>query len=183
MRESIRIAVAVVLVLPSVAQGYEIEWSVIAAGGGAGAGGDYELLGTIGHGAPPAGADGYELSAGFWGNGALCAEVGGVPRIAAGRVGSELQLSWQAVPAAVHYDVVTGDLSLLRAGAGAFGGAVDGCVADGVTGFSALTAIDGIPRFYLVRAVACAGSSYDSDGASQSAGRDLEIAQSAQSCP
>ena len=36
---------------------------------------------------------------------------------------------------------------------------------------------------YLVRAVACAGSSSESGGANQSDARDLEIAQSTQSCP
>lgn len=49
--------------------GFDLSWWTVDGGGGASAGGGYELSGTIGQpdAGPAHGGSGYELAGGFWG--------------------------------------------------------------------------------------------------------------------
>jgi len=95
-------------------------------------------------------------------------------------------LSWPAQSLASGYDVVSGDLGILRQSGGNFAAATTSCLADD----SAATHIDhstlvpgpGDARFFLVRAVNCSGpGSYD-EGYSQVAPRDGGIEASPGRC-
>ena len=114
-----------------------------------------------------------------------CLAPAGSPALSAAKSGADLQLSWTGIPGATTYDVVRGDLALLRAG-GDFAAAVLGCAANDVAGTSAIYSGDPAPGqadWFLVRPLACLDGSYDSDGPYQQAARDAGIAASASTCP
>jgi len=95
-------------------------------------------------------------------------------------------IEWVPLAAAQSYDVVYGDLQVLRANAGDFSTATQGCLADDTAATSAV--VDTTPGFgqgvwYLVRGNNCGGAgSYDGD-AGQIGSRDAAIAASSQACP
>jgi hypothetical protein len=74
------------------------------------------------------------------------------------------------------YDLVRGDVAVLRSSGGDFGSAANTCLADDAPGTSITD--DGAPKpgeafFYLVRGVSCAGSgTFDGTGAGQQGSRD-----------
>jgi len=76
------------------AQPYSIDWHQIAAGGGTGTGGTYQLSGTIGlHDASGAlTGNGYSLTGGFWSFYAL--QTPGAPLLAITYAGNEAIVSW-----------------------------------------------------------------------------------------
>lgn len=92
-------------------------------------------------------------------------------------------LSWDSGLEAGGYDVVTGDLSVLRATGGNFAMATGACLGDGVHDQTLSYAGGpgaGQAMFVLVRARA---STYDTDAASQVRSRDPGISGSPLSCP
>ena len=96
-------------------------------------------------------------------------------------------LSWAPIATATSYDVVRGDLGILRTSAQRFTAATQGCLGNDVaatpiTDSNPLAA--GAGRWYLVRATAggVAGT-YDSDSPRQVASRDAGIAASPNRCP
>ena len=110
----------------------------------------------------------------------------GAPLLTMQAAGTDASLSWTPLVAATAYDVVRGDLALLRSSSGDFTPSTIGCAGNDVTGTS-LTFPDDPGsggHWYLVRAVNCRGvGSYDSGASSQSGSRDAEIAASASPCP
>lgn len=123
-----------------------------------------------------------------------CAGAGYTGALAAAKLGGATEISWTA-GGAVRYDLVRGDLGVLRATAGNFTQALDAIVpAADVCLLNDSTAVSttdtrpdpaaGQGYFYLVRAVSgCgAGGTFDA-GASQVGSRDAEIAAAAGSCP
>ncbi len=97
-------------------------------------------------------------------------------------------ITWPARAHAVGYDILTGDLGLLRDTGGDFGAAVSACLGDDVAeteiGHAAIPA-PGQGFFYLVRPVVSAENvgSYDVEGKSGQFGdRDAPIAASAARC-
>jgi len=97
----------------------------------------------------------------------------------------DIELTWDPVTGASGYDVVRGRLSVLLGTEGDFTLATEVCVADD---HPATSVADGEPVpehdgfWYLVRAVNCAGGTYESGGPSQSVQRDEKIAGAAV-CP
>lgn len=94
------------------------------------------------------------------------------------------KLAWDSVDGAEGYDVVAGDLAVARAD-GEAGGAVTDCLADDWPALS-LDRADAAraDRFYLVRAVNCAGpGSHDSGSPAQLGSRDPGLGLSAFACP
>lgn len=95
--------------------------------------------------------------------------------------------SWLVALDALRYDVVRGDLGLLRATAGDFAAATTGCAADNTsvtTLASAETPAPGEGLWYLVRGVAPQGSlTWDAPGGSQFGSRDPGIAAAPGTCP
>ena len=98
-------------------------------------------------------------------------------------------LSWNAVPNAIHYDVISGDLGELRA-AGALGYqylSQAQCSGNDVTGTSMFTGPNptaGNGQFFLMRAVGCTGlGSYDEGVPSQVGARNAQITAALYSCP
>ncbi|HXV77352.1 MAG TPA: hypothetical protein VD788_13620, partial [Candidatus Polarisedimenticolaceae bacterium] len=105
----------------------------------------------------------------------------GAPRVEAGRRAAGHYLAWH-VAGASSYDVVQGDLGVLRVG-GDFATATTACLASGTTDVEIETAADGVDRWYLVRPYFCPGpGSYDTGHSGQSASRDAGIAAAAV-CP
>jgi N-acetylneuraminic acid mutarotase len=97
-----------------------------------------------------------------------------------------MTVAWSAVAAARTYDVVYGDLGLLRASGGDFTAATQGCLASHTSATSAnvgaLPAV-GSALWIVVRADNCAGAgTYDSGGPSQVGSRDAEIDASLLTC-
>lgn len=101
------------------------------------------------------------------------------------------EVSWQPLGPGVTYDLVRGDLDVLRSSGGDFTAALDAivpgtdvCMANDTTTASVLdTRFDppsGDGWFYLRR---CVASTYNSGGPSQQGDRDSEIASSANACP
>lgn len=87
--------------------------------------------------------------------------------------------TWQPVPQVAGYDVVSGDLGLLRSSGGDFMASTTDCVANDqvATTFvhSAVPALDG-GHFFLVRGQNCSGSgTYDPGSPSQVGSRDAEV--------
>ena len=97
------------------------------------------------------------------------------------------QLQWLAALNAIRYDVVRGNLAVLRGSGGDFTVATDGCIAENL-GATALSHTGDNPPsgsgfWYLVRGVATAGNlTYDAPGNSQVGLRDAEIDASPVSC-
>jgi fibronectin type 3 domain-containing protein len=99
----------------------------------------------------------------------------------------DTQLMWNADPNATAYDVVEGDLILLRGSGGDFATATTNCAANDqaattMTVSAPLTA--GEIRWYLVRGLNGAGNgTYDSSGIGQAAPRDAAVDAAAPACP
>jgi hypothetical protein len=101
---------------------------------------------------------------------------------------SKTALDWTTIESAVGYDVVRGDLGLLRDSGGDFSISTEQCVADNHPGNN-LPYIDepvvGKGFFLLVRAEAAESycMTYDSYSAAQAASRDDGIRASSHDCP
>ena len=81
------------------AQSYSIEWHQIAGGGGAGAGGDFSLSGTIGQydaGAPASGGN-FSLTGGFWAM-PLAVQTPGAPTLFIVSTGHTVTIFWEDAP-------------------------------------------------------------------------------------
>ena len=93
-------------------------------------------------------------------------------------------LRWQPTPGASTFDVVAGDLGLLRSG-GDFSTATTECVVDDHAGVEFAAPSTGGDAWYLVRPSTCQGAvgSYDTGSDGQSSPRDAEIGASAGNCP
>lgn len=91
-------------------------------------------------------------------------------------------LAWDAVAGAV-YDLVSGDLAPLAAGAG-YAASIDACEASRTPATTLVLPPRALPRFYLARAVV-EGSigSYAGGGAGEAPGRDAGIGAAATTCP
>ena len=91
------------------------------------------------------------------------------------------------MPGAAGYDVVEGDLGLLRASSGDFAQATTACLANDVAGTSWSHGADpgaGEGRWYLWRPVMSSGpGSYDSADAGLAASRDAGVEAAASTCP
>ncbi len=100
---------------------------------------------------------------------------------------SASELSWNAVPGALSYDVLRGDLDALFANGGDFSSAVEICLADDHGGLSLAHGADpaaGQGFFYLVRANAADGAmTYNGLTGGQAEPRDDEIAGAPGRCP
>jgi hypothetical protein len=117
-----------------------------------------------------------------------CNGVGPAGTVTGARFSSRNVWSWEPLAGAGAYDVVSGDLGLLRSTGGDYAAAVTGCPEnDGLRAESWQpdTPAPGAGRFYLTRAVTfgCGLGSYDGAGGSQVGTRDAEIAASASACP
>ncbi len=94
---------------------------------------------------------------------------------------------WNPVTGAGGYDIVSGDIELLRAGAGDFEHSGVACLGDNVT---ALEMVDsGLPAaaggfYYLARAMGCGSNgTYDSSGSTQQGSRDAGVDAAMATCP
>jgi hypothetical protein len=98
---------------------------------------------------------------------------------------SSVDFSWDPTVGAGAYDVVSGDLVLLRSSFGDFSVAVTGCDEDVSTGQADEVPGFGEALFYLVRAAdsSCGVGTYDSPSSAQVGERDPGIQSSAQACP
>jgi hypothetical protein len=118
-----------------------------------------------------------------WGN----APPTGSPTLALADSESGTELSWTALSGAGGYDLVRGDLAILRSSGGDFTAATQECVADDTTATSQVFAPSPAPGagfWFLVRGANCsARGSYDSGVGSQVGSRDSEIDASPLSCP
>jgi len=115
-----------------------------------------------------------------------CAPPSGAVSLLIGPAITGVDLSWPAVPGATSYDVVRGDLGLLRSSSGDFSIAVTDCLSNDQGGliYNATNDPDpGQALFYLVRAEACLAGTYDTAGPGQSAPRDAEVALAPSACP
>ena len=112
----------------------------------------------------------------------------GIPDVSAALQGSDVRLSWPAIGQAAWYEIVRGDLAVLRSSGGDFDTATQSCVSDNDAGTVAV--VSGSPGpspgdayWYLVRGVNCKGKgTYDSGGGSQVGVRDLEVGGSGNDC-
>jgi hypothetical protein len=110
------------------------------------------------------------------------------PTLTEGKDGATAFLSWNASAGATGYDVVKGNLGMLRSSAGNFTTSTTACLENDVVG---LTSQDsrapgpGAGLWHLVRAVSsCGGAgSYDEGSVSQQGSRDAEIDGSSSACP
>jgi hypothetical protein len=97
------------------------------------------------------------------------------------------ELGWTSVAGALGYDVVQGDLDVLRSSGGNFTTATDGCAVNDHPDTSLDDGADpaaGEGLWYLVRGLLGTGSlTYDTFGAGQVEVRDAEIDASGVSCP
>ncbi len=112
----------------------------------------------------------------------------GRPTLTAAKPGSAAALSWTGESDATGYDVVKGNLSILRGTAGNFSTATTACLGNDLT--TPTTQDSEIPPsgdglWYLVRAVnSCSGpGSFDDGSPSQLRGRDAGIGAAAGACP
>ena len=99
---------------------------------------------------------------------------------------SRNNIAWTTVAGATGYDLVRGDLGILRSTNGNFTSATQACLLNDVSATS--VAIFGSPAvgggyWFLVRGTNCAGGSYESPGSSQVGLRTAEIAASSSACP
>jgi hypothetical protein len=96
-------------------------------------------------------------------------------------------VSWSSQPGATGYDVLQGDLAVLRSSGGDFAAATEQCVSSNQPGTSAAIAgplLPGEALWYLVRAVNVGGQgTYDTGVPSQLGQRDAEILASGLDCP
>lgn len=104
------------------------------------------------------------------------------------RFTSKQAYEWGAVPGAGAYDVVRGDLWLLRSSSGDYASAVQGCAVNnwGSTDYADTEALAvSEARFYLVRAVndSCGLGTYDTAAPSQAGSRDPGVESAVPTCP
>lgn len=97
-------------------------------------------------------------------------------------------LTWDPLVWATGYDVVKGDLVVLRDAAGEFATSVISCLEDGGENTSAQDGewpVEGYGFFYLVRGIAASEEpgTYDSGGTGQTESRDEGIEVSSAACP
>lgn len=101
--------------------------------------------------------------------------------------GSDMLLTWTALPGATSFDIVQGSLSALRSSNGNFQSAAQACLANNriSTTFTASgTPSVGDGFWVLVRGENCGGhGTYDSGSAAQVGLRDSEIVASGNDCP
>lgn len=112
----------------------------------------------------------------------------GIPSLLLGKLsGTVAELTWSGVSSSTSYDVVTGDLLVLRSSGGDFTNAVQGCSAndlDGNTMQDPGAPPPGDCLWYLVSPVNCGGAgTYNSGGPMQQGDRDAEIRASSNACP
>jgi len=117
---------------------------------------------------------------------APCSPPSGTPLLLLGKLGPDVQLDWSLLPDATVYDVVRGELGLLRASAGDFAAATVECIANDES--SGPIVFEGDPPlddadWFLVRGASCGNGSYGSGAGSQSGPRDAEIEVSVDPCP
>lgn len=103
-----------------------------------------------------------------------------VPHLVVGRSEAGTGLSWN--DAGASWDVVVGDLDLLRETAGDYSVAVLACLVENGTQPSAVDPGGGQATFYLVRAACAGGTTYESAGSGQTGLRDEEIDAAPGSC-
>ncbi len=96
------------------------------------------------------------------------------------------QLTWSGHCAATSYDVVRGDLSLLRTSGGDFASSTLGCLANDTAALTLPYSANPLPGsgfWFLLRGVRCGGTgSYDSSSPRQVESRDAEVAASGLDC-
>ena len=101
--------------------------------------------------------------------------------------GTDARLTWQSSVGATGYDLVKGDLVMLRSSTGNFALATNDCLANDPTTTMLLysnTPTPGQGFWFLVRGENCGGKgSYDSGAPRQVGLRDAEIAASGHDCP
>jgi hypothetical protein len=99
--------------------------------------------------------------------------------------GEEARLTWSAPPGATGYDVVLGDLEILRI-SGDFRAATQQCIGNRHPVTVLIDATEVAPGegiWYLVRAINCGGdASYDTGEPTQVGARDVEIEASGNDC-
>lgn len=111
------------------------------------------------------------------------------PTLAVAKVAGNTQLSWGAVSAATAYDLFGGDIQELHGSAGNYAALTQNACLSNDLAATSLSTGSSIPapgggRWFLVRAVNCAGAgTYDEGGTGQSGSRDAEIQGSAAACP
>ncbi|RLE17876.1 MAG: hypothetical protein DRJ50_13580, partial [Actinobacteria bacterium] len=98
------------------------------------------------------------------------------------------ELVWDAFPGTPRYDIVRGELGLLRASTGDYSQAITGCLDNDRTQTNwvdTTTPSAGTAVFYLVRVVEteCPVGTYDSQSTRQWSRRDESIAGAAAACP
>jgi PKD repeat protein len=117
----------------------------------------------------------------------ICAS-GGIPAEVTGLAAAgPSSLGWTAIPEAAHYDVVKGDLGMLRSTGGDYSASLLTCLEDDdadLTAADGATPPAGTGYFYVVRGSSTCGEpgTYDSGGSGQSAARDAGIIASPMTC-
>ncbi len=107
-----------------------------------------------------------------------------LPVLTVRREKDEVVLSWSAPREATGYDVVEGDLLMLREADGDFAAAETRCLADDRTSLELRGTIDSFEwAFYLVRAVNCGGAGSYASGGADYRNRDETILESPEACP
>jgi len=111
----------------------------------------------------------------------------GIPMVTVTKSDGRVQLSWTTVAGATQYDIIVGDLGILRSSGGNFSLAMTECLDDNCTTDKKPFEPGSEPfegTVALVRGTNCGGAgSYDSGGAGQVGLRDVEIAASGSDCP
>jgi hypothetical protein len=112
----------------------------------------------------------------------------GVLTLTMAKSAGNVTMSWNAVPNAIQYDIISGDLQELRAAGGHYEFLNQAqCFANDAAGTSISTGSNptaGRGQFWLMRAVGCTGlGSYDEGVPSQVSTRDQEIGSSLYACP
>jgi len=112
----------------------------------------------------------------------------GVLTVKMSKSGGNTTLSWNAVPNAIQYDVISGDLGELRSAGGHYQYLSQAqCFGNDVAGTSMFTGPNptaGNGQFFLMRAVGCTGlGNYDEGVPSQVGTRDQEIGSALYACP
>jgi len=97
-------------------------------------------------------------------------------------------MSWNAVPNAIQYDIISGDLGELRTAGGHYTNLTQSqCYSNDLAGTSTFTGSNPAPgngQFFLMRAVGCTGiGPYDEGIPSQVRARDQELGASLYQCP
>jgi hypothetical protein len=111
----------------------------------------------------------------------------GSPVLTVSRSSTDALLSWTAPATTTGYDVVTGELSMLRSSDGDYTLATTTCLVDNLTSTSLIysaTPSGGDGSWFLVRPANCGGpGDYESGGSMQVGPRTDAIAASGNQCP